>query len=206
MPQEQTNPILACHECDLLQQLPEKPEVGAFYCARCGALIRRRSRNSIETTLALLIAGLILFVIANLFPFMSLNANGQVQDSTLFSSSLGLFQSDQRLLAGVVFLTTIVFPLADLLGMLFVLVSVQLHHQGPESKSVFRFLQQARPWGMVEIFMLGVMVAMVKLGDLATVIPGIALYAFGLLIFVLAAANYSLDPEEVWMRLDHHRS
>ncbi len=194
--------LVACHECDLLQRLPAQKTAGAFYCPRCGSLIRRRIENSIEITFALLLAGLVLFLVANLFPFMSLNANGQIQDSTLISSSVGLWESEQPLLAAVVFLTTIVFPLGDLLGMLFVLASLYFGFHSPYAKPVFSFFQRARPWGMVEIFMLGVMVAMVKLGDLATVLPGVALYSFGLLIFVLAAANYSLDAEEVWSRLD----
>ncbi len=201
MPIHVPHTLLACHECDLLQRLPVSSSHTKFLCPRCGTLIRRRVTNSIDKTLAWLVTGTILFAVANTFPFMGLNAHGQVQDSTLISSSIGLSRSGQPVLAILVLLTTVVFPLLDLLGLMFVLGSLKAKKYSPYLRPIFHFIQSARPWGMVEIFMLGVLVALVKLSDVATVIPGIALYAFAILIFVLAAANYSLDSEDIWQKI-----
>lgn len=168
-------------------------------------LLRRTVNRGLDKALAFSSAGLILFIIANVFPFMSLNANGQIQEATLISGSLELYRADQLLLAFIVLLTTIVFPLFDLIGTLFVLWPLKFKKSFSSSVIVYRYLRTLRPWGMLEIFMLGVLVALVKLGDVATVIPGIALYSFTLLIFTLAAASYVTDPEDIWEKLERYR-
>lgn len=172
------------------------------YCPRCGMLVRRTVSHGLEKALALSSTGIILFFIANVFPFMSLNARGQIQESTLVSGSVELYKANQPLLAGLVLLTTIIFPLLDLVGMLYVLWPLRFGKVAPGAVRLYRYLRTLRPWGMLEIFMLGVLVALVKLGDLATVVPGIALYSFALLIFVLAAASYVIDPAWVWEQLE----
>lgn len=197
-----TSHQVACHECDLLQQITFKGDSARYYCPRCGMLLRRTVKNGLDKALAFSTTGMLLFIIANAFPFMALNANGQIQESTLISGSLELYRAEQPLLAVLVLLTTIVFPLFDLLGTLYVLWPLKFGHASRKAIVTYRYLRTLRPWGMLEIFMLGVLVALVKLGDLATVIPGTALYSFGLLIFALAAANYVTDPEWVWEELE----
>ena len=197
--------LTACHECDLLLQLNITQSSARHYCPRCGMLVRRTVSHGLDKALALSTAGVILFFLANIFPFMSLNAQGQIQESTLVSGSIELFRADQPLLAGLVLLTTLIFPLLDLVGMLYVLGPLKYQRVAPGAVRLYRYLRTLRPWGMLEIFMLGVLVALVKLGDLATVVPGIALYSFGLLIFVLAAASYASDPEWIWNHLEKYR-
>ena len=81
--------LIACHDCDLLQSLPDgEHHRGKAYCARCGAVLHRYSRNSIDRSLALALTGLVLFLVSNLLPFLALNAQGRIQDSSLLSSSL----------------------------------------------------------------------------------------------------------------------
>ncbi len=199
MPRHATQ--IACHDCDLLQLVPPLAPGESARCIRCNALLYSRKRYSVDFSLALAVTGIILFAIANLFPFLSLNAHGQIQDGTLVSSALAMFDADRPMLAGLVLMTTVVFPLLDLLGTLYILLNVRVGRTAPALLPLFRFLQSVKPWGMLEVFLLAVLVAVVKLGDLATVVPGVALYSFCLLILTMAALASSLDAHLIWNRL-----
>ena len=108
----------------------------------------------------------------------------------------------QPLLALIVFLTTIVFPLLSLIGIIVVLLAVKMRRVNHQFIApLFRFLMSTEAWGMLEIFLLAVLVALVKLGDLAEIIIGTSLYAFVTLIAVLTLLSLSLDPEDVWQNL-----
>jgi paraquat-inducible protein A len=192
---------IACHDCDLLQQLPPLLEGESAFCPRCDALLYKRKINSFDRSMALALAGLMLFILANIFPFLSLNAKGQIQDSTLISGALAMLNAERPFLAFLVFMTTFTFPLFDLLGTLYILFAIRAGRTTQTLRYLFRFLQSVNPWGMLEVFMLGVLVAVVKLGDLATIVPGIAMYSFALLILILAALAASLDPHAIWNKL-----
>jgi len=203
MPEEATSHNLrACPDCDLLQALPTLQIGQAAHCLRCGCTLIKIRRDSLNRSLAFAITGVFLFILANLFPFLSLTALGIHQDSTLFSASVALYQADRPLLAFIIFLTTILFPLLSLTGMVVVLLSVKINRVNRGFIApLFRFLMSTDAWGMLEIFMLAVLVAVVKLGDLADIILGPSMYAFVTLIGVMTMMSLSLDPEDVWKRL-----
>ncbi len=113
-----------------------------------------------------------------------------------------LYQQGMWIVAGVVLLTTIVMPLFELTGMLLVLVPLKLRRRPWKLALLFRTIRSFRPWGMMEVFMIGILVAVVKLVKMASIIPGMALYAFMVLIFILAASAAALDPHIVWKQLD----
>ncbi len=192
---------MACPDCDLIQALPALKVGETANCLRCNATLFKNSKNSVDRSLAFALTGLILFIIANLFPLLSLKALGVVQDGTLFSTSLSLFQADRPLLGLVIFLTTIVFPAITLFGTIYILWQVKRDRLNAYSAPLFRFLRSTDAWGMLEIFMLAVLVSVVKLGDLADVIFGVSLYAFCLLILSLTLLSYSLNPHDVWNKL-----
>ncbi|UCG20166.1 MAG: paraquat-inducible protein A [Deltaproteobacteria bacterium] len=198
-----TTETIACHECDLLYELPALPEGSVARCSRCGAVLQRHKRDSLDRTLAWTIAGLILFVVANAFPFLALKSGGLVRETTLITGILELYQQDMRSVAVLVFLTVILFPVVQLAGMLYLLLPLKVNRL-PWWKPayVFRFIRTLQPWAMMEVFMIGILVSMVKLAKMAKVIPGIAIYSFAVLIIALAAAAASLDPHLVWDRLE----
>jgi paraquat-inducible protein A len=194
--------IKACPDCDLLQELPSLQIGQAAYCLRCGRLLRQLRRDSLNRSLAFAVTGIFLFILANLFPFISLSALGIHQDSSLFSASWAFYNMDQPLLALIVFLTTIVFPLLSLTGIIIVLSAVKMRRVNRQFIApLFRFLMSTDAWGMLEVFLLAILVAIVKLGDLAEIIIGTSLYAFVALIVVLTLLSLSLDPEDVWQDL-----
>ena len=182
-----TGNLIACHECDLLQRIPAQPGGGVARCGRCNAVLHRSIPNSIERSLALTLAGLMLFVIANSFPFLAFKMQGLVTETTLITGVLDLYNQGVWEISLLVLLTTIVVPLSQLLVMLYVLVPLYLNRVPWKLGTVFRFLRHLEPWGMMEVFLIGIFVALVKLADMANIIPGLALWAFALLIPILAA-------------------
>ena len=197
--------LIACHECDLLHQRRPLPPDGTAKCVRCGAVLYRRKRNSLDRVLALTTAGLILFAVANLYPFLTFRLEAQIQETTLITGIIELYHQGMWIVAGVVLLTSIVMPLLELTGMLYVLLPLKFNRRPWNLALSFRMVRRFEPWGMMEVFMVGILVAFVKLSKMASIIPGIALYAFMVLIFVLAASAASLDPHIVWDRMEHRR-
>jgi paraquat-inducible protein A len=198
----QMDTLIACHECDLLHQRQPLPRGGTAICVRCGAKLYSRKRNSLDRVLALTIAGLVLFCVANAYPLLTFKLEAQAQDTTLFSGVVALYEQGMWIVAGVVFLTSILVPLLQLAVMLYVIFPLKFNYRPWGLSFWFRIVHSVKPWGMMEVFMLGILVSFVKLAKMATLIPGIALYAFLVLIFVLAASAASLDPHLVWNRLE----
>jgi len=192
--------LIACHECDLLYALHPLPTGSKAKCERCGAILYQNKSNSLDRTLALSIAGLVLFVLANTFPFLAFQMKGQATETNLLTGIVELYKTDMEVLAALVFFTTMLVPLIRLLGLVYILLSLRLNHSPLYLRRFFRFQQSLQPWSMIEVFMLGILVAVVKLDQMASIVPGIGLWSFAALIFVLAAAAASLDPRLVWER------
>jgi paraquat-inducible protein A len=194
--------LIACHECDLLYQREPLPPGGTARCVRCGAKLYSRKRNSLDRVLALTLTGLVLFIVANVYPFLTFRLEAQIQKTNLITGIIELYNQGMWIVAGVVLLTSILMPLLELTGMLYVLLPLKFNRQPWKLPIFFRLVRSFKPWGMMEVFMVGILVAFVKLTKMATIIPGIALYAFMTLIFVLAASSAALDPHIVWNRLE----
>lgn len=190
--------LVACHDCDLLQRLPILHTGEIANCSRCNATLYCRKKNPLNRSLALALTALILFIAANLFPFLSLSAKGQIVDSTLISGAIALFAGGNPFLSSLVLLTVFIFPLINIVGLLYILIRMKLSPKTNEIRPIYRMLKHAQPWGMLEVLLLAVLVAGVKLTDLATVIPGIALYSFVGLTFILAALDSTIDPHMIW--------
>jgi paraquat-inducible protein A len=197
--------LVACHECDLLQHIPPQRQGGKACCRRCNAVLHRSVRDSLNRTLALTLAGLVLFVVANAFPFLSFKMQGQVTQTTLVTGVIDLYRQGMWELALLVLLTSVLVPLLQLTLLLYILLPIRLGRTPWKLAPVFRFHQSLGPWGMMEVFMLGILVAVVKLVEMAQIIPGLALWSFALLIFMLAGAAAALDPEIVWERVEGRR-
>lgn len=196
--------VVACHDCDLLNRLPDGTKA-TLLCARCGAVLHRYRPESIDRSLALTLAALILFVIANCFPFLAMKSGGFVQETKLLTGIRELWRQELYGLASLVLLTCVLIPLAQMAGLLYLLLPLKWSRPVPLAIQVFRLLRRVAPWGMLEIFMLGILVALVKLGKMATIVPGTSVFAFGLLVLIMAAAVTVLDPDMLWERLDRRR-
>ena len=197
--------MIACHECDLIHRVKPLPKKGVANCVRCGSVLYRHKPNGLERTLALSMAGLVLFVLANAYPFLALKMGSQTHETNLITGIKVLYTQGMQGVAIVVLLTTILAPLAQLLGMLYLLLPLQHNRIAPQFAPIFRFVRGLQPWSMIEVFMLGILVSVVKLAKMAQIIPGVAIFSFFALIVVLAAATVSLDPHEIWHRWEKLR-
>lgn len=196
-----TGELVLCHDCDLPNRLGEVPEGGAARCPRCNGLLYRKVPDSIDRTIAFATGGLVLFVVANAFPFLSMEMRGNVTETTLATGVRTLFRDERPLVGSLVLLTTILAPFLHLVLTLYVLLPLKLGTTAPASRELFRLLHQVQNWSMMEVFLIGILVSLTKLADMASIIPGIALWSFALLIPVVAAATASLDTHLVWSRI-----
>ena len=197
--------IIACHDCDLIHHIKSVPAKGAAVCIRCGAVLYKHKANSLERTLAFAFAGLILFVLANSFPFLGLKIGAQVRETTLITGIQELYVQGMQAIAILVLLTTVLVPATQLMCLFYILLPLKFGRLPKGLPWVLRFLQRIQPWGMMEVFMVGILVSVVKLAKMAQVIPGISLYSFLALIFVLTAMMVSLDAHLIWQKWEAHR-
>jgi len=201
-----TENLIACHECDLLHRIPRhEGRRCVSRCRRCNAALHRGVENSIDRTLALTLAGVVLFVVANSFPFLAFKLQGQVTQTTLISGVIDLYHQGKWEISILVLLTTIVVPMIQLLIQLYVFLPLKFNRTPWNMAAVFRFTQNLSPWSMMEVFLIGILVAIVKLVGMAQIIPGLALWSFALLIVTLAAAAANLDSRVVWDRVEYQR-
>jgi paraquat-inducible protein A len=193
--------LIACHECDLLQREVPLPRDGVLRCQRCNAELYRSDTHSVDRALAYALASVVLFIVANAFPIVGLSVNGDLVQTTLYGSVRVLYRDGMWPLAGLVFVTTILMPALQTAGMTYLLVPLRLQRIPWRADLVFRILRLAQPWGMTEVLILGLLVALVKLAHIASVVPGVALWSFGALMLLLAAASAAFDPREMWERI-----
>ena len=197
--------FIACHECDVIHRIKPLPAKEAAHCIRCGAVLYKHKPNSLERTLAFAFAGLILFILANSFPFLGLKIGSQVRETTLITGIYELYVQGMQVIAILVLLTTVLVPFTQILCLLYILLPLKSHRLPKGLPRLFRFVNSVGPWGMMEVFMVGILVSLVKLAGMAKITPGISLYSFLAFIFVLAAMTVSLDSHLIWQKWEEHR-
>lgn len=157
--------------------------------------------KSLDHTTAWYLAALILLAIANSFPFVALQVGDRVEQSRLASAGFALMQAGMPEVGVIVVLTSVVFPGLTILGMLYLLVALRLGRRPPGKTPVWRMVQALMPWSLIGVFMLGLLVSVVKLQDLAVIVPGVAFFAFVGLLVASSAALAGFDPAVLWPRL-----
>jgi len=192
---------VACPDCDLLQRLPELPSGGKARCPRCGHVLATRPADPLDRPLALTVAAAIVFIIANTAPLMGLSAVGRHASTTIVGGAYEMWVQDEKITAAIVAFCAIIAPAGYILFMLTVLLAVR---RPPAPRWVGEMLRGAhamRPWSMNEVMLLGILVALIKIAELATVEPGIGMYAMGALVILFAAIMITVDPHEIWNRV-----
>ncbi len=192
--------LIACLECDLLQREVRLPRHGIARCRRCGATLYRGHPDSLERTLGLTAGAIVLFVIANAFPIVGVEIQGQLNQTTIFGAVRALYHNQMQAVAALVFITTIAMPAVEIFALTYLLLPLRLGRVPRYFGPVFRMLQSVQSWNMIEIFVLGVLVALIKLADVASIDVGIALWPLAALMLVMAAITSTLDARALWAK------
>lgn len=190
--------LVVCPDCDLLQQRVSLPKGARAYCIRCHAELYREVFVRLDVQLALALAGVLVFLIANAFPVVSLEAQGSRTVSTLFGTVLALWRQEMQPVAILVFFTAIMVPAIELATLCYLLFPLSCGRAPAGFKPLLHLLEWIRPWGMAEVFLMGILVALVKLARLANVEPGIGLWSFSVLIVLLAVNAGFFDSQGLW--------
>ena len=192
---------VACHGCDLLQRIPLLEPGGKARCGRCGEVLAVHPVHPLDTPLALCIAAAILVVIANACPLMSLSAAGRTSTTTLAGGAYEMWIRGSEVTAVVVAFCAVVAPILYVAAMLAVMIAIQRPPAPAWMGDFMRLADRLRPWSMNEVLLLGILVALTKIAQLADVIPGPALFAVAALVLLLPWIASTFDPGVVWARI-----
>jgi paraquat-inducible protein A len=191
-----------CRDCGQMQVVPAMPPATRAVCLRCDAVLRHTRFYPLLLPAALNLSALILFGVAGTLTVMSVTNAGQQRAASLVSGPAELEYYGLWELSVVVLVTTFAAPLARVLCLLTVLAGLRMHRPPAELRAIYAWVERLRPWSMIEIYMLGLYVAYVRLSAIATVTIGPALYALGGLIGVMLLADITLDDQAVWEAME----
>ena len=192
--------IVCCRTCDLVQRA-EAPQPGTRQeCSRCGATVGEYKAGSVVPTAALSLAALVLYVPANLYPILRMERYGAYSESTVWGGVAELANHGYWFIATIVFLASMAVPLVKLAGLFFLVVTTGLRtvRWRRQRALLYRFIDVIGPWAMLDVFLLAVLVALVRLGALATVLPGRGLLAFTCVVVLTMLASAAFDPRLIW--------
>jgi len=192
--------VHSCDTCGLTQRVEDLAPGTTAECIRCGSTVLSRPLGGADVTLALTLAALVLYVPANIYPILRMSLYGTYSENTVWDGVVSLIQYNEYLVAAIVFLASIVIPLLKLLGLGFLVATVKWG-KGRRLRGrtrIFQFIDAIGPWAMLDVFLLAVLVALVKLGDIGRVIPGPGLVAFTCVVILTMLASQSFDPKLMW--------
>jgi len=193
--------LVACEDCDQLHRHRPLRRGAKASCIRCGGHLYGSTVDSLERALALNIGALALFVVANLGLFMHVSLEGQAQSNRIYSGVVDLAAFEYRTLAALILFTTMLAPLVKILVTLYAVSAAYWNRPFPGVPVAMRAAEVLSTWSMLEVYLLAVIVAVVKLSMMATVQLEVGCFAFFALIIVSTGANGALEPEAVWSRL-----
>lgn len=194
---ERVPDTIVCEGCDAIYSRPTLRTRDVARCPRCNTELDRHNGEQRRRILPLTVASLVMFAIANGFPIVEIEMQGLHSQTTLIGAVISLSTEGRSLVALLLLATTLLFPLLQLCILVYLLVPLEKQRRPAGFKTLVRAMQSLRPWGMIEVFLLGVLVAIVKLSSMATVLPGPALYAF-ITLTVLLTAVLSFNPRGFW--------
>src|ERR1035438_9263876 len=197
---KQPDSIVVCDICGLPQRMEPLQKGDVAICVRCGSILATHKKRSLERTAAFSFAALLLYLPANLYPILRMEFHGVFTESTVWDSCANLFRDGQWPVAIIVFMASILIPLLKLLGLFFLVVTTKfkLKQARTQRMRVYKIIDVIGPWAMLDVFMLAILVALVKLGRIATVLPGPGLLAFASVVVLTILASSSFEPKLIW--------
>jgi paraquat-inducible protein A len=187
---------IGCQTCELLIDAAHEHSD----CPRCGATVRRRKPDAIARTLALVIAGLLLYLPANLLPVLSIERFGHEDPSTIIGGVHELIVDGLWPLAIIVFTASVVVPLVKLFGLTLMLVMTRRRSRRwlVGRTRIYRFIDRIGRWSNIDLFMISILAALVRFGALTTVRPESGAIAFAAVVVITMTASRSFDARVMW--------
>ncbi len=196
---------ITCHDCDLVVELPQLKDGERAYCPRCHHLLTNKIPDPLQRAGAYSIAALILLILANCYPFLTFSAKGHVQVMTLIQSAIALYRDGSEILSFFVVAFIILIPALVLICQQMVILPLLLGREPLINRRLWaRAMYMLSPWSMVEVFIVGVLVSLVKIASIATVILGISFWAYVGFTLLFLLAFTSLDRYQLWNILLPH--
>ncbi len=196
--------VIVCPACDLAHRVRRPAGAARFRCTRCRAELYRTHDVHGDVVLALCASAVVLLALGLAYPLIALRVEDTTRAATLTGAAVVLFQQGYGALAAVVLLTTVLLPLAQVAALAALLLAPR---GGPAARGArwVAVLSAVRPWAMSEVFVLGVLVAAVKLAGVADVVPGISVYAYSAFMVIVTALGVLAPPDQLWRWLEHGR-
>src|ERR1700722_3939650 len=189
--------VIACETCGLIQQIETVPLRHRAECARCDSVLQRHHPNSRARTAALALAALCLYVPANIYPIMVMEYMGRHTENTVWGGVKALYQDRMWYVAAIVFAASILVPLLKLIGLFFLVTNRGQRWQKTRTW-VYKAICRIGPWAMLDVFLLSVLVALIRFGRFATVIPGPGIIAFASVVVLTILASACFNPRVIW--------
>jgi paraquat-inducible protein A len=197
LPRAEQLGLIGCPVCGLVSRAPDSADAG---CVRCGSPLRRRKPASLSRTWALLIAAFIVYIPANILPIMRTASLGDVDDNTILSGILELWDKDSQALALIVFCASIVVPICKFLALLVLLICVhrRSHWAQFQRAKLYRLIELIGHWSMLDVFVVALLTALVRFNLLSSVEPLPGVIFFGLTVVLTMFASLAFDPRLTW--------
>ena len=195
------NDLISCHDCGVLHQRRPLAAREKACCVRCRSVLYRGVPPDLDRIAAVTLCAIIVFLIAQFFPIVQLDVNGNSTSATLAGAIGVLWQEQMQVVAINVLLFTIVFPAIELASLLYVTLALRAGYQPPGFHRLLRAVRKARQWGMTEVLMVGILITIIKMTSLAQVVAQPGLFAFGALTLLLTVV-VSFDPRVLWIMGD----
>ena len=194
--------LAACHICCKLAS------ADLHHCPRCGAVMHLRKNDSIQRTLALLVTSCILYIPANIYPIMITEQLGKSEGSTILGGVVLLIHHGSIPIALVIFLFSVMVPISKLMSMFYLVWTIKRHSPAsPRQRTVmYQVTEFVGKWSMVDVFVVAILVALVHLGGLLAIKPGIAALSFAGVVIVTMIAAESFDPRLIWDEMEDKNS
>ncbi len=192
--------LTSCHDCGQVSRAMHHADGFVAHCPRCDAPLHLRKPDSIRRTWCLLIAAMILYIPANVLPVMSVEYFGASEPDTILSGVKVLFATGQPAVAILVLFASITVPMLKMLGLAYLLLSVHFKSlwRPRDRTRLYRMIELVGRWSMLDIFMISILIALVKLDAIATISAGPGATSFaGVVILTMVAAS-SFDPRLIW--------
>lgn len=192
--------LVACHYCF------ELVNKGQHHCDFCGASLHLRNRDSIQKTIAWLITSMLFYVPANIYPIMVSYKLGDKEPSTIMGGVILFIEHQSYLVAAIIFIASILIPVAKMLAITWLCYTVKfsktLYHA--ELTRLYRVTEFIGKWSMVDVFVVAILVGLVQMGNLMSIVPGVAAIAFSGVVILTMIAAHSFDPRLIWDKLENH--